>query len=1266
MPIDLRSRIETALHSFSGGDLTASCIELLDALGYRSGRRLALSPNTAANFARTFAGTRGLNAEQARLEEWSEANFVMQLTDSEISQPEQMSLLREERAWNGGVYRSFALLAIGLHGENYTRTTLAAITRAVNRLFDMPAPIFFRYGDKLTLAIILRRPGQRDAQKDVLEKVTLIKDIDLRHPHAAHVRILEDLALENLRGQHSVTSFDELQSAWAQTLNITELNKRFYQEIANWYFWAIKQATFPHEAGDDAGVYNAISTIRLITRLIFVWFVKEKGLVPDELFQQPRVAELLRDFSPAQSSYYKSILQNLFFATLNTEMNTADKPDNRKFRSRNKSASGLDGHYGVHTLYRYEDSFRDPAAALQLFANIPFLNGGLFECLDKEVVSDGKRKMRLVDGFSDRAENPLAAPNFLFFAPEREVDLNADYGSSNKRYKVRGLIDTFQRYKFTVEENTPIEEEIALDPELLGKVFENLLAAYNPETGATARKQTGSFYTPREIVDYMVDEALIAYLETQLLASLSPRPTLTPGTPASQSTLFGEEAPVQSHLAIQDAAPDDAERAALVHRLRQLFAYNQQPHQFSQSETQQLIAAIDRLKLLDPACGSGAFPMGVLHKLVFVLGKLDRGNAGWRDLQRGRAIAETEAAYRIGDRAERKRRLDEIEEVFAGNSSDYGRKLYLIENCIYGVDIQPIAVQIAKLRFFISLVVDQNSDSSQPNRGIRPLPNLETKFVAANTLLGIERPPQMAFRNPQIESKEAELAEVRRRHFLARTLATKQKYRGEDERLRGEIADLLRGDGWSDAVASQLAHWNPYDQNAHADFFDPEWMFEIQEGFDIVLGNPPYVRQEQIKEYKIAFQRQYTCYTGTADLYVYFFERALQCLKSNGILTYISSNKYFRAGYGEKLRRLLATQTTLHQLIDFGDAPVFTAIAYPSIVVARKALPVANQTRVFNWQPGPPIEEFAPIFQERSIGMEQAQLTADGWKLEQPAVLRLLEKLRAAGKPLGEFVNGRFYRGILTGLNEAFVVDRVTRDRLIAEHPSSTEVLKPFLRGRDVKRWRIDSPDLWLLFIPWHFPLHSDASIKGASARAEQEFQKKYPAIYQHLSQYRTELSNRNKDETGVRYEWYALQRYGSEYWQEFNNTLIVWGNLATKPNFAFAGLGMHLCAPANLIVSDSKYLLGVLNSRMTQFLVSQSGAERQGGFLEYKPMYVSPLPIPPEPENDAIAVLADQILAAKAQDPAADVSALEAQIDRLVYALYGLTVEEIKIVEGG
>ncbi len=405
--------------------------------------------------------------------------------------------------------------------------------------------------------------------------------------------------------------------------------------------------------------------------------------MPEKLFYEAEVSRILKDFKKKKdsNSYYRAILQNLFFGTLNQKMT------DRRFAEDSNGFVKKD--HGVKMLFRYKDLFAiNEKEALSLFKEVPFLNGGLFDCLDKE---DDDKKVLYIDGFSRNPQKQADVPDYLFFSNEQDVDLNETYGTRNKRYKAKGFIDILFSYKFTITENTPIEEEVALDPELLGKVFENLLASYNPETQTTARKQTGSFYTPREIVNYMVDESLKAYFKQALTDKLKIK-------------------------------PEDAETG-----LEILFAYTEREHAFTAKETKVLIEAIDNCKILDPACGSGAFPMGILHKLVHILHKLDPQNEQWKDRQ-------IQKAYAIDDVTIREQLIEGIEAAFEHNELDYGRKLFLIENCIYGVDIQPIAVQIAKLRFFISLVVDQKKHKGEDNFGIRSLPNLETKFVAANTL----------------------------------------------------------------------------------------------------------------------------------------------------------------------------------------------------------------------------------------------------------------------------------------------------------------------------------------------------------------------------------------------------------------------------------------------------------------------------------------------------------------------------------------------------
>ncbi len=421
-----------------------------------------------------------------------------------------------------------------------------------------------------------------------------------------------------------------------------------------------------------------------------------------------------------------------------------------------------------------------------------------------------------------------------------------------------------------------------------------------------------------------------------------------------------------------------------------------------------------------------------------------------------------------------------------------------------------------------------------------------------------------------------------------------------------------------------------------------------ESGFDIVVANPPYVRQEQIKELKPQLEAQYSCYTGVADLYVYFYERGLQLLKTGGALAFISSNKYFRSGYGEKLRGFLTDRATLHQVIDFGDAPVFKAIAYPCILILSKQPSDNAKSRVMTWEPGPPIEEFSSIFTSKSFHIAQKELTSDGWRLESPTILRLLEKLRKAGKPLGEYVNGRFYRGVTTGLNEVFVINRATRDSLIKEDKSSDEIIKPFLRGRDVKRWVVESQDLWLIF-----------TRRGIDI-------KKHPAIYKYLKQSKSKLMpGIEGGRKAGPYEWYEIQD-PIAYWQEFSQTKIILGRFMNKATFAFDRDAFFHNDALYMIAGTNEYVVAILNSSTSWWFLSQICTDLQNGYLQAfsENLFQIPMAVTTLDKQLPIIKLANRILTAKHADPSANVSAIEAEINEHVYRLYGLTKDEIKIIE--
>lgn len=831
-----------------------------------------------------------------------------------------------------------------------TRSQLAEISRAFNREFYFtPVVVVFKYDKYLAFANTERLKYKQEWREgEKAGKVSLLRDINIEQPHSGHERILTELQIP-ITGTKQVDSFAKLYTYWQEVFSVSLLNKKFYQELSNWYFWATKHVTFPGEPTaalahkknakleDLMQEHKATNVIRMLTRLLFVWFIKEKKLIPEQLFELDALQkDILNEIEPyhdnglfpernKESIYYKSILQNLFFATLNCPID-ADSLDKRK---RGFRGDGYGTHRGIDYLMRYKQYFKNPDAFLEkLNQTVPFLNGGLFECLDD------KFNNVYIDGFSDQMTKgeQLIVPDYLFFGVEEETDLSDIVGIEDKKYKkaaVKGLINILKSYKFTITENTPIEEDVALDPELLGKVFENLLASYNPETKTTARKQTGSFYTPREIVNYMVDESLIAYLKN----AINPDSYREGG--------LGYE--------------------SLDKELHVLTSFDSKvPFAENQELQREIITALSTCTILDPACGSGAFPMGILQKMVHILQKLDPENKVWKEVQLEKARKESEAAFEIEDKQAREERLLEINEAFdqSINDPDYARKLFLIENCIYGVDIQPIATQISKLRFFISLVVEQKVNSEKINFGIRPLPNLETKFVAANTLIGIEKENNL-FSTDDLKHLENQLKKIRNKLFSARTKETKIKYRELDKSLRTQIAEKLQSQGLPSYSAEKLASWDPYDQNASSSFFDPEWMFDISDGFNVVIGNPPYVFTRDVEfdgNFKKYIEDEYFAkmirgkkskanQSGKINLFAIFIVKGLFVSNENGYLTYIVPNNILRTTTYDVVRRYLLENSHIEQVVDLGSG-IFDNVTASTVVLGLSNKPTTSKTKV--------------------------------------------------------------------------------------------------------------------------------------------------------------------------------------------------------------------------------------------------------------------------------------------------------------------------------
>ena len=942
--------------------------------------------------------------------------------------------------------------------------------------------------------------------------------------------------------------------------SVEALTKQFYKDLFEWYQWAVDDSsnvTFPNSTSieDDDRDDIEKKIIRMITRIMFVWFIKQKDLVPNRIFDIDFLSTILRDFDPystTEGNYYNAILQNLFFGTLNRAIKDEDG-NTRKFATSNKR--------DVKTLYRYAELFTiSEREVIEMFAEVPFLNGGLFECLDKTRYIDGVEQCYNYDGFSrndlcfsdGRFKHRAIVPNNLFFKPEK------------------GLISILSRYNFTIEENSPEEQQVALDPELLGKVFENLLGAYNPETKETARNQSGSFYTPREIVNYMVDESLIAYLGDNVF-------------------------------------------------VRSLFRND---FTFDKTKADEYCKIADKLKaikVLDPACGSGAFPMGLLNRMIDIL------------------------------------------ERISPDESIYDLKLSIIEKCLYGSDIQSIAAQITKLRFFISLICDCEKDASKPNFGIPTLPNLETKFVSANSLIAKKKKALQGnlFENPEIEPTKVELQQIRHKHFSAKSASTKHRLREKDQVLREKLAKLLSDDdNFAPEDAKQLAAWNPYDQNAVSPFFDPEWMFGVADGFDIVIGNPPYI-QLQNNGGELAQMYEdcgYSTFARTGDIYCLFYERGWQLLKKNGHLCYITSNKWMRAGYGEKTREFFANKTNPMLLIDFAGVKIFESATVDTNILLFSKSNNQHETvcAVTNKQNKDSVKNLSDFVQQQNSVCDFA--TSDSWVILSPIEQSIKKKIEAVGTPLKDW-DINIYRGVLTGCNEAFIIDSNKRDEILAncqtedERQRTVELIRPILRGRDIKRYGYDWANLYLIAT---FPsCHYDID--------------RYPAVKQYLLSFgieRLEQTGKThvidgekvKSRKKTNNKWFETQDSIS-YWEDFSQPKIIWKRIGSILRFSFDKKGcLGLDSTCFAAGEHIGYLCCVLNSLMGHYLLKDSPKTGTGDLL-VSVQAIEPACIPYNAQYDS---QLSSLLDMQISNPS---DATEKEINNIVFTMYGLTPNEREYV---
>jgi len=814
--------------------------------------------------------------------------------------------------------------------------------------------------------------------------------------------------------------------------------------------------------------------------------------------------ELLSSKAVTQDfGYYHSILEPIFFEILNKERRA-----------------------------REEKWTSEP------FSHVPYLNGGLFspQYEDHYDLDRGT--------FVSRHINTLVIPDAW----------------------LEEFFNLLESYNFTIDENTTFDEELSIDPEMLGRIFENLLAEINPETGESARKSTGSYYTPRTIVDYMVDESLLLFLK--------------------QKTSIKKD------------------------KLRALISYDltdDEQYTFSDAEKQKIIDALEELKLLDPACGSGAFPIGALQKIVFILQRVDANAQLWFAKQLGSTTPEI-------------RRV--IEREFKHKNFDYIRKLGVIRKNIYGVDIQPIATEISRLRCYLTLIVDERIDDSLENRGIEPLPNLDFKFVTANSLIGLQDSSSTMISAFKDHEGIARLKSVREQYFNA-TNSERYRLQNEFSTIQKQMLDRmiqLGGKAAHDETTHRLSLWEPF-SNKPSSWFDPEWMFGMR-NFDVVIGNPPYVDSEGMvkagqSDLREAIQQTYKWTRGNWDLYIAFFEAGFGFLSESGIMAYISPDKWISKSFGDEFRKNAIMH--IFSILKSGR-DIFESANVDSIVTLLSK----KQTKSISI-----VEYVDDKFLERRVIEKSSLLPPFNLDHLFSENLDFLTKIERFPKKVSDF--GLCENACAT--SDAYKLKSFIRDL------GGSELKADYLRI-------INTGTIGKYYSKW--------------GRKEMTYLKdKYARPIVMRADFLTAFPN----------------SYGRK---SILPKLIIKGlnRLDVCPDLEGAVIpGKTTLVVVNENVENLKFLLSLLNSKLAFFYIKEkypASSYNQGTTFTKDMLAELPVPDLSLQEKRGVVLLVEKILAITASETFSEstqemeaIQHIQKQIDQMVYKLYGLTPEEIKIVEG-
>lgn len=886
-----------------------------------------------------------------------------------------------------------------------------------------------------------------------------------------------------------IKDIDDLLSRFS----VEVVNKQFYLEVAKYFDELVsgegRYLSLPSVSQESVNVRKSFA-VRLIGRLMFCWFLKQKKsesgqLIPDELLSSTVVRKT--------KGYYHGILEPLFFEVLNTSI------DARGIRN-------------------------------ELFDEVPYLNGGLFNPQSEDYYELDR------DTFFSKHINTLSINDQWF------ID----------------FFELLELYNFTIDENTVFDQELSVDPEMLGRIFENLLAEINPETGSSERKRTGSFYTPRQIVEYMVDQSLIEYFKTK-------------------------------------TGIDEAKLAALV----SYDLNDDADYPLSDDEKQHVVIAIETLKLLDPACGSGAYPIGALQKIVYILQIVDPDCKLWLE----------EKLKDVPDLYKQK-----IVNEVRSNPFDYTRKLDVIKNSIFGVDIQPIAVDVSRLRCFLTLVVESEIDDTKPNRGIEPLPNLDFKFVCANTLIGLPKAEASGLFDDH--SGIVELSKIMSEYFSCNS-QRKNEIRLKFLHVQKDILEkTISAFGKSTGeLTLKLTTWNPFGNNSNS-WFDPEWMFGIEEKFDIVIGNPPYGADidSLVETYRKIYPEVIKNY---ADIFKIFFDFGIKILKKNGVETFITPNTYLTQPRYKDLRQYLLKFRIL-KIVNLGEN-VFEEAVVP---VCISILKNCEHSDAYLFSDVSVNGKYIGIekIKENPVSLERVLSTKD-FCLLQKLVLKEDEFL--AGSVLEIKDAGIQYHRSGIGLKNKGGNDLY--ERLFTEFPDKFPNCTPVWYGKLVNKYSI-------------------------AKETNEYFNLNYRAVL--------------KENESVSFTKEAITQKEKILWRQTASHLIA--TIDTEGRWFRNTLQCGWVKPEYQDQLDIYYVLGLFNSLFFKYLYQKIVNESAGrAFPQVKITHLRKLPIKLAPKSTQEIVInkVKEIITLKKQDRNLDTRNIELQVDELIMDLYGLNDEEKEVV---